>query len=66
MPREPCGTGWPDTGHGTRSWYVNRKCRCARCRKANTVYTTRLRRKRSAREKEERGVHGKVAAPAPR
>ena len=46
-----CGVGWPDIAHGSRSHYVNSRCRCSLCRAANAAYMRELRESLSARTK---------------
>lgn len=38
----------PDIKHGTRNGYVNHKCRCAKCTKAQSDYMADWRARRAA------------------
>jgi hypothetical protein len=40
-----------DVKHGTRNGYVNHRCRCPSCTRANTVYMRDLRARRAARRR---------------
>lgn len=45
--------------HGSYSTYMNQKCRCKRCRRANNEYVKRRRRERAAVLSPDDPRHGK-------
>lgn len=44
------------SGHGTRSEYTDKQCRCPECRKANSAYQARARERKAAGEPPEHGT----------